>query len=263
MQSKEAHKRVINVLYRIQIEAKKVETKKLLNNKYSDKLDIEQTNIDKYFILKQSNIERINELKNKLKKNKKKSGIFNTIYENNKQRISIVNESILYSSFDKYIMTVSMINNEVFKNLYLKVIFYDPEKIPNEEDICDVFSFWYILKNLKPLGGDSVPKPGLFINVTDKDNKFDPINSMIIRNIKSYFKYLNTKKSISESDIFSSDFYKAYEYYTMFAKIKIFKVAEKLMKEMKMNNKECLTFLKMISSINQNNGSYMFQIAAK
>jgi hypothetical protein len=226
-------------------------------------LDINQINIDKYFILKQSNSDKLKELKNRFKKMKNRSGVFNTIYENNKQRISIIKESLLYTYLDKFIIKLSMINHDVFKNLYLKVLFFDIDKVPNEEDICDVFSFWYILKYLKSIKSD-FDKNSFISSELFENKRGDPIIDMIIKNIRNYYKVLNTNRNINESDVFTKDFYKTYDYNLMLAKIKLFKKAELILKNMKINYcKDQLNFIKMISSVNQNNGSYIFQITSK
>lgn len=186
----------------------------------------------------------------------------------------------LYKNLNNRLRIISLISSDLFYKLYLKIM-YKFESNFKDEDLYDIFSFWFYLKNMKNIIQDSESNStqenlelinvSLCENPNNSENKI--IDSLILKNISSYCSHLFEKsksknmKETNEEEIFTKDFYNLYTIFLKLEKIKIikhikenFQNVRKIIIENKALSKEELYYIKNIYSILQNNGQHSFQI---
>jgi hypothetical protein len=214
--------------------------------------------------------------------------LFYNIYKSNKIQIKNPSddeekfESIIYKQFDNTIQAISLINTKLFEKLYLKIIFENKEKI-QDDDIYDIFSFWFYLKKLKSILNDED-----YINEIDisqvrsidiKEKLKNPyLEKFVFKYLSRYLNSLfatknkkaNKQSEIKEDDIFDAKFYTCYESLIKIYKIKYIKFIKQSLPQLELNlslppsqQKDELTYIKSIYSMIVNNASHAFQIYKK
>jgi hypothetical protein len=245
-------------------ENKKTIFDKLLD-KYNDKLYLNENNLKDYFTVVERNKNSLKVLKTKAKKlqdnaklNQKK---FDALFNQNKNNsgLNFIKESQLFLELDNFIKIISIINSDLFLNLYKKVML-SISKEKNDEEIFDIFSFWYILNSLKSIKSNNNKinqSSGIeMINLLNKN----PVIEHLSENLKNIFELFSGK----EEKTLSEEFYKIYDYLLLFSKIGHLKTALKITNEYvnkKSYNKEELYYFKYMHSILTNNGTFTFQIS--
>jgi hypothetical protein len=226
---------------------------KKLENKYNEKLVVNTENLNSYFTLIAKNRNAIKDLKDRNKNFKLKcrgsKDIFSEIFfkknkitkiKQNNDNLSKLN-SKLYEQLNSSLSCLSLVNTNLFEKLYMKVLFKKDGS--NDDEIYDVFSLWYYLKNLKNLlikNEENCAKSYNFsitltnsdITSSDKYNSIDLfISNFIIKALNVYLEQLflksknkKSKEELNEEEIFGKEFYTIYESFLKIFKIKYMKV---------------------------------------
>jgi hypothetical protein len=177
-----------------------------------------------------------------------------------------------FIELNSMLQTVSIIKTDLFHRLYIKFIYNNSNiKKFNQDDMVDMFSFWYILKMLKNLqieninqdinGYKYIEKIMIKQNKTSK-NKF--FKKLVIIPLRKYLYTLFDNKNIEEKEIFEKDYFYFYEYLFKLNKLNLIKNAFGVLSEgINVKNREDLIFLKEAYMAIFNNGNYSFQITNK
>ena len=276
-------------------------------NKFNENLEINKENLNLYFFLITKNRKIIKESKEKLKRTKIKidslniNNIFNEIHTKNIENQMKIdsnnnnNNDFNYIENENKILKISSIlNTNIYKNLYLKVFFDLNKNFNIEEKIYNVFSLWFLINNMKNYlnYNNNNNEENIFkeiknfvcLNFNDKkyfDNFFDLSEKNIIKkitidNISKFFDYLNNlsknnnnnnKNDFNEDEIFNKDFYKIYKFLFNYLKIKTVNFIINNIENNNNNNnnfsKEELNYFKNIQSLFMNNGNYLCNISEK
>jgi hypothetical protein len=265
---------------------------KNLTDKYKQELSINQSNMDSYFLNLAQNRNKIKEFKEKLKrintKNKSIQDTFNKIYKKNKRDVQCKkSESCLLIILNKEIEVFSLIESDIFKNLYLQVMYNSKSaKDYSEDDICNIFSFWYIVKHLKTLLGnknnneifEKSIKNLLVKQKYQSSHKYCKNNATLdytLKNINSFFYSLYPTKNLTleEENLFDKNFYKLYDLLINRTKLNLCKTITPFIRQelsertqfitsSKVTNKEkeILLLLKWVNSVIFNNGNNSLNI---
>jgi hypothetical protein len=268
---------------------------KNLTEKYNKELSINQSNMDSYFLNLADNRNKIKEFREKLKrigtKHKSMPDTFLKIYKNNKRDILLdKTESSFLFKLNKDVEFLSITQAGFFENLYMEVMFNSKlAKDYSEDDICNVFSFWYIVKHLKTslanknhneIFEQAIRNILIKQKNHDKKTRNGFLLDYIFKNIETFFKSLINSKSdtlsFKEEEIFDKNFYKLYELIMKQTKSKLLKtiiplirqdLAEKVQTITSSNitnhEKQILLILKWINSVIVNNGNNSYHILKK
>ena len=282
-------------------------------DKYGDDLQINPSNHDEYFITVSKTRKLFKDAKEQLQSTKfrlRNSGIlFDEIYKS-KKKINYKEESVtlihlnkqIFLNENNFIRINSFLKSEIFKKLLVKVLYNEKfieninlqnnnqnNKIINNSDIYNIFSLWYMIKELNLLInqiGENNDSKFLFINKNINEklfNSFEVINKCedLQKNIfikhyifdlcDRYLTFLNRKNNnsinINENKIFTEDYTKLYE---IFFKMEQSKISKYILENIENNisnpniiSKEELNYYKNIQSIFTNKGKYICSIINK
>jgi hypothetical protein len=166
------------------------------------------------------------------------------------------------SSFHKVnliFQTISLVNSELFENLYIKILYQNNENEKNdfsnsakEEELYDVFSLWMLFRNMKSILSSNNNDVDIDINssfferiengkiqkhLSDK-NIF--IDNFISKNLIKYFDHLfhtnrikkgETSEYLNENEIFSKGFYSIFDILLKSHKLEYMKYNENILKQ--------------------------------
>lgn len=271
-----------------------------LKDKYITELNVNTDNMNSYFGTIAKNRKSIKDLKDKYKrvmllKGKAIKQKFSQITVAKTDNISEYKSLVLFKNLDLNIQASSLIHSDLFEKLFLKTLYINKTKKDFcENDIYDVFSFWYYLKNIKNILSkrEEINLENLenylvcIDNFKEKKHNENQMNNYILRNIQKFFEILfnknknkiskqnnNKDDEINEANIFDKNFYKLYEMMSQFHKINLIKFILSSLGKLKFepnkpknlltSEKEDLLYLKSIYSIIKNNGSFSYQICNK
>ena len=283
-------------------------------DKYGDDLQINPNNHDEYFITVSKTRKLFKDAKEQLQSSKfrlRNSGIlFDEIYKsrklNNKEEpVTLIhlNKQIFFKE-NNFIRINSFLKSEIFKKLFVKVLYNEKfieninlqnsnnnqnNNIINNSDIYNIFSLWYMIKELNLLInqiGENNDSKFSFINKNINEklfNSFEVIdkgeilqNNIFIKHhifdlCDRYLTFLNRKNNnsinINENKIFTEDYTKLYE---IFFKMEQSKISKYILENIENNisnpniiSKEELNYYKNIQSIFTNKGKYICSIINK
>jgi hypothetical protein len=284
-------------------------------DKYEDNLQINTNNHDEYFITVSKTRKLFKDAKEQLQSAKyrlRNAGLFfDELYQNKKNSINKnykeepitlvhLNKEIFFKE-NNFIRINSFLKSEIFKKLFIKVLynenFIENPNISNDinnknsiifnnTDIYNIFSLWYMIKEINLLIkqiNENNNTNFFFINKNihetflgdikrDDVQKNTFLNHYIFELIEKYLAFLNRKNNNSnntnENQIFTKDYYKLYE---IFFKLEQSKIAKYIIENIENNisqqnniiSKEELNYYKNIQSIFTNKGKYICSIINK
>ena len=280
-------------------------------DKYEDNIQINNNNHDDYFITVSKTRKLFKDSKEQLLSAKyrlRNSGLlFDEIFNNNKnsnhkeEPITLIhlNKQIFFKE-NNFIRINSFLKSEIFKKLFIKVLynenFIQNQNFPNgsnntvnNSDIYNIFSLWYMIKEINLLIKQIKENnnDGFFLidkNINEDlldciksgNIKFNIQNNLFIKHhifdfIEKYLAFLNRKNNdslnLNENQIFTSDYQKLYE---IFFKLEQSKISKFIIENIETNNinqniisKEELNYYKNIQSIFTNKGKYICSIINK
>ena len=284
-------------------------------DKYEDNLQINTNNHDEYFITVSKTRKLFKDAKEQLQSAKyrlRNAGLFfDELYQNKKNNINKnykeepitlvhLNKEIFFKE-NNFIRINSFLKSEIFKKLFIKVLynenFIENPNISNDinnknsiifnnTDIYNIFSLWYMIKEINLLIkqiNENNNTNFFFINKNihetflgdikrDDVQKNTFLNHYIFELIEKYLAFLNRKNNNSnntnENQIFTKDYYKLYE---IFFKLEQSKIAKYIIENIENNisqqnniiSKEELNYYKNIQSIFTNKGKYICSIINK
>lgn len=242
--------------------------------------------------------------------NKPLKMLFDTMYSQSKMKNINKKESTnsftLYKSINNVleinIQLQSVILSPKFENLYFNVFFANKKNEVSEDKIReDVFSFWYLLKNLKKIliefKNNSESDESLeirndlnfvFIKTRTKlfmieqkklneikENKDNIDINFINKNLSNYLNALylkkknslkNTNNEINESEVFDKEFYKIFDFIVKYYKVNLLKIIMDKCK--RISNEGSLTkfdllYIKNCYGVLANDAQFSFQITEK
>ena len=283
-------------------------------DKYEDNIRINTNNHDEYFITVSKTRKLFKDAKEQLQNAKfrlRNSGIlFDEIYKTKKNNykeepVTLIHlNKELFLRENNFIRINSFLKNEIFKKLFIKVLYNDNfienihlnnnegnknNNILNSYDIYNIFSLWYMIKELNLLIQqlkENYNSELLFINKNINEKLFytlDEIktgenaqNNIFLKHhifdfCDRYLSFLNRKNNnsnnINENKIFTDDYHKLYE---IFFKLEQSKISNYVIENIENNNinpniisKEELNYYKNIQSIFTNKGKYICSIINK
>ena len=280
-------------------------------DRYEDNIQLNNNNHDDYFITVSKTRKLFKDAKEQLLSAKyrlRNSGLlFDDIYNNNKNSnnkeepitLMHLNKHIFFKE-NNFIRISSFLKSEIFKKLFIKVL-YNENFIQNQNlqnnnnntlnnnDIYNIFSLWYMIKEINLLIKQiSENNNGSFFLI-DKSINEDFLNDIKSTNIKDniqnnlfikhhifdfiekYLAFFNRKNNdsinLNENQIFTSDYHKLYE---IFFKLEQSKISKFIIENIETNisnqniiSKEELNYYKNIQSIFTNKGKYICSIINK
>ena len=287
-------------------------------DKYEDNIQINDNNHDEYFInisktrkLFKDAKEQLQSMKYRLRNS---SSFFEEIYNTKKKNykeepVTLIqlNKEIFFRE-NNFIRINSFLKSEIFQKLFIKVYYneyfiqntnlksnvnnyYEKKNyIFNNTDIFNIFSLWYMIKEIYQLIKqinennnsnfsfiDKNINETLFGSMEKINKKEDIQNNLLFKHhifnfIDRYLSFLNRKNNNSintnENKIFNNDYYKLYE---IFFKLEQSKISKFIMENIENNisnqinniSKEELNYYKNIQSIFTNKGKYICSIINK
>jgi len=284
-------------------------------DKYGDDLRINPNNHDEYFITVSKTRKLFKDAKEQLQSTKfrlRNSGIlFDEIYKSRKNNykeepVTLIHlNKQIFIKENNFIRINSFLKSEIFKKLFIKVLYNENfieninlqnngnnnqnNHIFNNSDIYNIFSLWYMIKELNLLVNqieESNDSKFLFINKNINEKLFNSFevmnksedlqNNLFIKHhifdlCDRYLAFLNRKNNnsinINENKIFTEDYHKLYEIFFKFEQSKISKyIIENIENNIPNPNiisKEELNYYKNIQSIFTNKGKYICSIINK
>lgn len=270
---------------------------KKCQDKYVSSLQVNESNMKTYFIPLSKIRSMFKDAKERLKRNKQRTkqmgNIFTSVYTNNKAKSSQMEidsnstSNALLSNVDLVIRLSSIISSDLFRKLYLKVLFAKGrDRKIDEESIYNAFSLWYMLNHLNEqfktgINQSATFNSGSMVKVFNEKNVFSSffdystqkvIDHFIMNHLNKYFEYLNRKSNeddigvINENAIFTNDFYKCYQRLISVEKIrfaKFIKTNTNCLFDRSNCSHEEINYFKNIQCISANNGSYFCNIFTK
>ena len=312
---------IINTKYNYNEFKKEKEKMNLFNiaqkclDKYEECIQINNDSHDEYFINVSKTRKLFKDAKEHLQSSKfrlRNSGIlFEEIYNSKKynskeEPVTLIHlNKEIFIRENNFIRINSFLKSEIFKKLFVKVLYnenfieninlqnnnnnFEKNNILKNNDIYNIFSLWYIIKEinilLKQINENNNTK-FLFIDRNINEslfNSFEQINKELdVKNnfflkyhifdfCDRYLAFLNRKNNnsinINENTIFTDDYHKIYEIFFKLEQSKISKFIidsiENSISNQNIISKEELNYYKNIQSIFTNKGKYICSIVNK
>ena len=285
-------------------------------DKYEENIQINNNNHDEYFITISKTRKLFKDSKEQLQSMKyrlRNSGIFfekiykkkNNNYQEEPKTLIHLNKEIFFKE-NNFIKINSFLKSEIFQKLFVKVI-YNENFIQNinlqninnnninnnsfnDTDIYNIFSLWYIFKEIILLINqisnnnflnfifiDNNINETIFGSIDNINNKENIRNDLflkyiIIDFIERYLSFLNKKNNTSpdnnESKVFTNDYHKLYEILFKLEQSKLIdfiieNIEKKNINKTENISKEKLNYYRNIQSIFINKGKYICSIINK
>ena len=285
-------------------------------DKYEENIQINNNNHDEYFITISKTRKLFKDSKEQLQSMKyrlRNSGIFfekiykkkNNNYQEEPKTLIHLNKEIFFKE-NNFIKINSFLKSEIFQKLFVKVIYNEnfiqninlqninnnniKNNSFNDTDIYNIFSLWYIFKEIILLINqisnnnflnfifiDNNINETIFGSIDNINNKENIRNDLflkyiIIDFIERYLSFLNKKNNTSpdnnESKVFTNDYHKLYEILFKLEQSKLIdfiieNIEKKNINKTENISKEKLNYYRNIQSIFINKGKYICSIINK